>query len=385
MKKSLILALIAMVLGAFTACESDRDDNPTLTVPETFRLNTPAIAENNIIDLLNTDEITLTCDQPNYGGFPIATEYTVEYSTSENFEEGTTYTWPSAFSSTTISLQGRKLNDNLIEAYQAVHGEGTTPETDFPLYFRLSAKPSNVNVNSVYSNTIVLPKVRATYKAPDVSIPADLYVVGSNIGTAWSTWQKLAHPYGTTGVYYTVVYMPEGGGQFKFGTKEGDWTGHSAISEFSDNAEAGITASSDDNIVFGKGGWYTLEFIAKIKSNALVYTLNVYPAHVYITGNGIGGFPDDNKLECTAPANNTGDWVSPEFTAAGEMRAYVQVGERSWWQTEFTLKGGTDIYYRETDDIPDTWEKALGSDYSVQVSAGKKLHVSFDKGTGFIE
>ena len=76
-----------------------------------------------------------------------------------------------------------------------------------------------MNVNSVYSNTIVLPKVRATYKAPDVSIPADLFVVGSNIGTAWNTWQKLAHPYNTKGVYYTVVYMPEGGGQFKFGTK----------------------------------------------------------------------------------------------------------------------------------------------------------------------
>lgn len=374
-----------MVLGLFTACDSDRDDNPTLTVPETFRLNAPAIAENNVVDLLNTDNITFTCDQPNYGGFPIVTDYTVEYSTTENFAEGTTYAWPSTFTSTTISLQGRKLNDNLIEAYQAANGEGTTPDGDFPLYFRLKAKPANVNVNSVYSNTIVLPKVRATYKAPDVTIPADLFVAGGNIGTAWKTWQKLAHPFNTTGVYYTVIYMPEGGGQFKFGTKEEDWTGHSAISEFNDVAEVGITASSDDNIVFGKGGWYTIEFIAKIKSNALVYSLNVYPAHVYITGNGIGGFPDDTKLECTPPADNTGDWVSPEFTASGEMRAYVQVGERSWYQTEFTLKGGTEIFFRETTDIPDNWEKAMGADYSVKVSAGNKLHVNFDKGTGFIE
>lgn len=388
MKKSLILASMAMVLGLFTACDSDRDDNPTLTMPETFRLNAPAIAENNVVDLVNTDNITFTCDQPDYGGFPIVTEYTVEYSTTEDFAEGTTYTWPSAFTSTTISLQGRKLNDNLIEAYQAANGEGTTPKGDFPLYIRLSAKPANVNVNSVYSNTIVLPKVRATYKAPDVSIPADLFVVGSNIGTAWNTWQKLAHPYNTKGVYYTVVYMPEGGGQFKFGTKEGDWTGHSAISEFNDVAEVGITASDDDNIVFGKGGWYTLEFIAKIKSNALVYTLNVYKAEVFVTGSAFGGFPDDGfNGVCTPPADNTGDWVSPAFTASGEMRAYVKVGERSWWQTEFTLKGGSEIFFRETTDIPENWETAPGAgpDYSVKVSAGNKLHVSFDKGTGFIE
>ena len=67
------------------------------------------------------------------------------------------------------------------------------------------------------------------------------------------------------------------------------------------------------------------------------------------------------------------------------MRAYVKVGERSWWQTEFTLKGGSEIFFRETTDIPENWEGALGADYSVKVSAGNKLHVSFDKGTGFIE
>lgn len=393
MKKSLILASMALVLGLFTACDSDRDDNPTLTVPDSFRLNTPAIAENNVIDLLNTDNITLTCDQPNYGGFPIATEYTLEYSTSANFDKDVTYTWPSSFTSTTITLQGRKLNDNLIEAYQAINGEGTTPENDFPLYMRLSAKPLNSNVESVYSNSITLPNVRATYKAPDVSIPADLYVVGSNIGEEWKTWQRLAHPYGTTGVYYTVVWMPEGGGKFKFGTKEGDWTGHSAISEFNDETNVGITADGDDKVVFGKGGWYTLEFVAKIKSNALVYTLNVYKAQVFITGKGIGGFPDDGfKLECTAPADNTGDWISPAFTTSGEMRAYVSVPNREWWRTEFTLKGGTDIFFREVTNIPDTWEaaedadgKELGADYSVKVSAGQKLHVSFDTGKGFVE
>ena len=60
---------MTMMLGLFNACDSDRDDNPTLTMPETFRLNAPAIAENNVVDLVNTDNITFTCDQPDYGGF----------------------------------------------------------------------------------------------------------------------------------------------------------------------------------------------------------------------------------------------------------------------------------------------------------------------------
>ena len=172
---------------------------------------------------------------------------------------------------------------------------------------------------------------------------------------------------------------------FKFGTKEGDWTGHSAISEFNDVANVGITAASNDNIVFGKGGWFTLEFIAKIKGGALVYTLNVYDAHVFVTGNACGGFPPDTALECTAPADNTGEWVSPEFTASGELRAYIQVGDRDWWRTEFTLKNGSEIFFREVTDIPSSWEDALGADYSVAASAGKRLYVSFDSGTGSVK
>lgn len=385
MKKILLMASVAVAMGLFTACDSDRDDNPTLTIPETFRLNAPAIAENNTIDLANTETITITCDQPNYGGYPVVTEYTVEYSTSETFEEGATYTMPSTYTSTVINLSAKTINSTLIEAYQAEHGENTSPAADFPLYIRLAAKPANVDVTPVYSNTITLPSCRATFKAPDVTIPADLFVVGSNIGNAWNTWQRLAHPFGTSGVYYTVVWMPEGGGQFKFGTKEGDWTGHSAISEFNDNASVGISAASNDNIVFGKGGWFTLEFIAKIKGGALVYTLNVYDAHVFVTGNACGGFPPDTALECTAPADNTGEWVSPEFTASGELRAYIQVGDRDWWRTEFTLKGGSEIYFRETVDIPSSWEDALGADYSVAASAGKRLYVSFDSGTGSVK
>ena len=385
MKKSFIITSLVMAMGLFTACDSDRDDNPTLTMPETFTLNAPAIAENNVIDLANTETITITCNQPDYGGYPLVTEYTVEYSTTEDFAEGTTFRLPSSYTQTKIDLPAKTMNTTIIEDYQATHGEGTSPEDFFPLYIRLLAKPSKVDVNSIVSNTIKL-NVKASYKTPDVTIPDDLYVVGSNIGNGWDLWQKLAHPYNTKGVYYTVVYMPEGGGQFMFGTKENDWNGHSAISEINGNDLVNITAAADDNVVFDKGGWFTLEFIAKIKGGALVYTLNVYPAKVFITGNACGGFPDKKvMLECTAPADNHGEWVSPAFIASGEMRAYINVPGREWWRTEFTLKDGTDVFFRETTDIPNDWATNVGPAYSVSASAGQKLYVNFETGKGSVK
>lgn len=379
-------ALLVLCLGALTACDEDRDDNPTYQQPTTFRLNMPAIAANNVIDLANTDSITLTYDQPNYGGFPMAVDYTTEISTDEGFTEGTTLTL-TAVHSTVTNVSAVLINQTVIEQYQAVHGEDTYPEGEFPLYIRVKAQPTGLDLDAVYSNTITLPHCIASYRTPDVVVPENLYVCGSNIGTAWKTWQKLAKPYDVEGSYYGLIYIPEGGGSFKFGTKEEDWTGHSAIATFNDNAEANITAAADDNIVFGKAGWYTIEFQAKVKGNNLEYTLNVSPGQVYIIGTvaGMTNWAADPNWALTAPADQTGDWVSPAFTAAGELRAFINVPGRDWWRTEFTLYQGTTVYYRDV-NVPDNWAGSeLGSDYSVNVTPGQRLYVNFDNGTGRVE
>ena len=64
--KSAFLLLCAVAL--FTACEDDNDSNPTLQIPKTFQLNTPAVSENNVVDLAHSQFVNLTCSQPNYGG-----------------------------------------------------------------------------------------------------------------------------------------------------------------------------------------------------------------------------------------------------------------------------------------------------------------------------
>lgn len=67
MKKINILTSILVATALLTACEDDRDSNPTIQEPTTFVLNTPANATYNVYDLNQSKNIELTCTQPDYG------------------------------------------------------------------------------------------------------------------------------------------------------------------------------------------------------------------------------------------------------------------------------------------------------------------------------
>lgn len=64
MKKINILTSILVATALLTACEDDRDSNPTIQEPTTFVLNTPANATYNVYDLNQSKNIELTCTQP---------------------------------------------------------------------------------------------------------------------------------------------------------------------------------------------------------------------------------------------------------------------------------------------------------------------------------
>jgi hypothetical protein len=68
----------------FAACADDNDSNPTLTIPATFQLNTPAFAKANTV-LANSTELPFTWSQPDYGGFPVAAQYQMEFSINQSF------------------------------------------------------------------------------------------------------------------------------------------------------------------------------------------------------------------------------------------------------------------------------------------------------------
>ena len=66
-----ILCIAGMGMMLFSACETDRDDNPTYHDASTFTLNEP---ENRVYDLGANDTIRLTLTQPDYG-YTAATTY----------------------------------------------------------------------------------------------------------------------------------------------------------------------------------------------------------------------------------------------------------------------------------------------------------------------
>ena len=379
---SWLLALLAVVTLGFTACDTDTDSNPTLDlshVGEGFPLNVPANAENNTYDLANATSLELTCSQPNYGGMPLMVRYYVQVSLTEDFasfkELATSYT------TAKMAVNAREINDAMVELFQEANPDTDYPATPRALYIKLRAVIDGTdNMGETYSNVITLPSVLATYQAPEATFETQLYVVGQAIGEAWSTWKPVPQIYDMPGCYYTVVYVPEGTG-FKWGAYEQDWRGYDRIRNWDDVAGADVSASSDGNIVFANGGWYTLFFEAEIVGSSVQYDLHILPAEVYVIGNSMGGNWNvaDPTLALQAPADQTGDWVSPAFTGSGELRAYVNVPGYDWWRTEFTLHNG-EVYWRDV-NIIDSWSE-LGSDYAVQVSPGQCLYVNFDSNTG---
>ena len=390
----LLLPVVAILM--VTSCETDIDSNPTLDlshVGDGFVLNVPAMATNNTYDLTAAEKLFLTCSQPNYGGIPYSVRYYVQVALDADFAKFTELS--TSYTSARMGVDTYEINQTLVALFQAAHPDTDVPTDPVPAYFRLRAILDGYEqYGENLSNIITLPNVLMTYQAPKAELPKQLYVVGGNIGKAWSTWKPLASVFGIEGEFYTMVYI-ESNGMFKWGTEIDDWRGGDRLRAINDKANAGATINESDNnnIQFANGGWYVLDFVSEIVGNSVQFELNIYPGKAYVIGNAFGSWTaTDSALEMTAPADASGVWVSPAATASGELRAYIVVGSYSWWQTEFTLYKGTTLYFRDF-DIPDNWansakEKGKKDDpdnYSVTMQPGQMLYVDFNLNTGEVK
>ena len=390
----MMLPLMVLPL-IFASCDTDDGSNPKLDlshVSEGFVLNTPAYAENNTYDLVNSEGVWLTCSQPNYGGgVPYVVNYYVQVSLDPTFAQGNAdaaYTeLPSSYYLAKMQVNARELNDAVIELYQKAHPDAVTVPEKVTTYIKLRAcidGGMDKKLGETFSNVITLPSVHATYVAPDAEFKPNLFVIGSSIQEAWTSWKEVPKLAGIDGQYFTVIYVPAGG-EFKWGTAEGGYKDYNALNSVTDKANAGAQANGDfNNIQFTNGGWYTLYFKGTITPDgkSIDYDLTIYPAEVYIFGNSNGGiweFNDSWKL--TAPADASADWVSPPFAAAGELRVSIKIPGIDWYRSEFTIYKGNLFFGNPTEN----WAKNFGSDYSVQCAPGKKLYVNFDKNTAEVK
>lgn len=380
----------------FASCDKDDDSNPTLDlshVSEGFVLNTPAYAENNTYDLSRSESVNLTCSQPNYGGnVPYVVDYYVQVSLDKSFTEGNADApfkeLSTSYPKANMQVSGSELNSAVADLYLTANPEEKTVPAVLPIYIRLRAVINggvDKNLGETYSNFITLPKVHAEYKAPEVTYPDNLFVIGSSIQEAWKDWKVVPHLSNSKSSYMTIIYVPDNA-NFKWAVTKGSYLDYTNLRSVDDKADAGISCNKGDfnNIKVAKGGWYTLLFQAEISADGkqMLYDLIVYPAEVYLIGNvnnGVWEFNDSFKL--TAPADASGQWVSPAFLAGGELRASVKIPGFAWYDSEFTLLKGS-LFFANPKD---SWKKDFGDQYAVTCTAGQKLYIDFDKWTGEVK
>lgn len=373
--KKVIFALVA-ALPAFTSCNDDNDSNPVLAVPETFVLNTPELAANNVYDLPQSDSVYFSTTQPDYGGWPASVTYVVQVALSEDMANLTELATTST--KARIGVSGTELNQAVLDLYRAQNEDADPDANPMPIYIRLRAfiADGGEHFGEVLSNSVSITVL--SYDAPsDATLPTALYVCGNSIADAWSTWKPLAPVYGKEGRFYTIIYNDNDG--FKWGTKEQEWLGYDNITEFDDQAGCGISQDGDGNIVLGQAGWYVIEFISKIVGNDVQYTLVVAPGKASIIGGIVGDDAWAGGSYLVAPDSRDELWESAAFTASGELRAYIEVPGEDWWRTEFTILEG-ELYFRNV-DIPSNWATDLGDEYSVTVLPDQKLYINFDRNT----
>lgn len=176
-------------------------------------LNTPAYV-NTTYDLTNSKSVELTCSQPDFG-YTAPTIYSVEVSLTEDFAApvklDTKYT---------TAKMAVDASEMALAITNMAVAQGKV-EADFPittsLYVRAIAELTSATetISSITSNVINLPSVRTEFALPPVVLPTKLYLVGEFCGWDWGKSLEMIPCYdGTTGTFWSLVYLPEGGLKF---------------------------------------------------------------------------------------------------------------------------------------------------------------------------
>lgn len=194
------MLLVAGVL-AMASCSEDRDSNPTLTLPTTFTLNNPTVA-NGVVDLSLTNGVDLSWSQPVYteGNAPVVATYYVQVSSNGSFSkeyntntkddaenEGADFiTLDETTTTCTTSVGGAALDKALQQLNK--WEEGAVPAT-FDVNIRLKSAVLDAGLNAyseVVSNVVKLTVAPYYYELKDAT-PIMWYLVGNMFGGKWGS------------------------------------------------------------------------------------------------------------------------------------------------------------------------------------------------------
>lgn len=370
------LMLLSMAL-VFTACEDDRDSNPTLTQPSTFTLNNPV---NALVDLAQSTGIPFAWSQPDYGGWPAAVEYQFEVSPTNSFtvstdeaaadESGETIAdyaiLPSIFASCTGNLSATELAKALVQICQ--WDEASVPEKQ-TVYVRCSAVTPGAK--KIYSNVVSLDVNPYYIELKDAPIVL-WYLVGSGIGS--SDWDNGAGSVGSGGLIpmYPIMgneYDPRtglgeiqyagyfnAGQQFKLVQIPGNWDIQLNYTNVKD--PDGFISDEDGNnhnIGIVEAGYYLIRLntaneelvIEKYEGTPGVYT------QIGMPGEYQGWDPAADLMKGMSTSVENHDWYLKNVTYGDTKLKFAANGswDVNWGANTFPyglgVQGGADIPVKE--------------------------------------
>lgn len=183
MKKLNIFAYCLAGMLAFSSCQDDRDDNPTILHPETFTLNA---STETVYDLQNIETIDWTCDVPDYG-YSAAVTYSVQINKDNNWvdaegENAASYvTLEATYSTNQLKISAAEMDRSLIILNEWFDAE-TFPTTEQTVFVRIMSSISTVSGYEAYSEPV---EIRYLPYYMEVSLePETMYVVGDHNGWA---------------------------------------------------------------------------------------------------------------------------------------------------------------------------------------------------------
>lgn len=331
MNKLHILGLMTFALVGFTSCEPDED--PKMTVPSTFELDTPSYAD-QAYTLTPGGTMQFTCQAPDYG-VSLAPTYSLDFSLTDQFTTAADGT-PEYYSIISGSNPEMTIKESeLAEIVCRLNGVTnffSYPEDGIPaapLYVRTVATlPS---VGPCYSNVIRLSSVTTYNPFPEGG--RVIYMVGD--ATAWNAGDPTS-PYVLTetapesNVYVGVFNFPAGSKYFRFYkymTAEAGWGEDGELPSMGSNPKDGQKAEivvTDEPLVVkavpGKGNWYTS---STWEGGDITFTVDLRrfnemdpsDPNSFITVSMVKGSYDFTTLSCLYVVGDFSAWAISEANA----------------------------------------------------------------------
>lgn len=268
-KSGLLFAAFALL---FAACDSDRDDNPTLGLnhkPTNFVLNIPAVSD-QYIQLSADNTVNLTWNQPDYGVNTV-----VNYKVQVGLSESNMQTLETGFTTCSANISGEEIAKVLCQI------DGFKTEDDYvdmgfrEVLMRVVANIQTTTAQEVEGTNIVSNVISFKHMAAYPMIPtkATLWVIGSCCGWPEPSqgnkqtlldggWYIMETEIGSK-IFEGDVVMPEGDLTFRFYAKLTGWDGGDSYGFKVDDEATEITLS--DNVysgtgMTGKGSWFIAGF-----------------------------------------------------------------------------------------------------------------------------